>query len=302
MPPPTIQIDLARAPDQRWLALADQGSRINALLAACGGPALAILAEQDEVLAVVRAVMPADHYDELAGLARLAGVDERLLLLANCTYDLGKFRLGCSALAVATGRGPLHGRNLDWWAPDDALAAETLICRFINAPAGAFTTIGWPGYLGALSGVAPGRFAVTLNAAFSDDPPVPRTPVACVLRRVLEEAATYDEALATLTRTPLSTDCIIMLSGCRDDQLAVIERAPGRHAVRHAVGGVIMATNDFLVLDQRPGAFASEIHRTSCSRLARLAALAAAQPPRTPALLVFSAATGLCEVEAVYLG
>ncbi len=49
-----------------------------------------------------------------------------------------------------------------------------------------------PGFVGVFSGVAPGRFAVTLNAVLSAEPPQPATPVVLLLRTVLEHAQTFN--------------------------------------------------------------------------------------------------------------
>jgi hypothetical protein len=87
--------------------------------------------------------------------------------LSNLYYDALKVVLGCTAFAVDAGEATLHARNLDWWTKNAALARYTTVCHFIGGAGGPFTTIGWPGFVGAFSGVAPGRFAITLNAVLS---------------------------------------------------------------------------------------------------------------------------------------
>lgn len=317
-PVPGITVDLSLPPERRWEAMFPWGRRIGGLLAAAGGPAMAALAARADVMLVVERLVPSDYLGEFHALAAVTGVDIRALLLGNATYDLVKFGIGCSAFAVDTPNGPLHGRNLDWYAPDHVLALETLVCRFINAPAGPFTTIGWPGFIGVLSGSAPGRFSITLNAAFSADPPVPRQPVALLLRRVFEEERTFADAVARLSREPISTDCLILVAGVRAGEMVVIERTPSRHAVRRPRDGAIQVTNDYVALAPdlaRPPE--SDIQRTSCGRYRRLETLLAAARPAsgeavrhvladpevqmeiTVQRMVFSAAQGLCEVEPV---
>lgn len=316
--PPTITVDLALPPQRRWEPLFAWGGRIGRLLAAAGGPSMAALAAHDDVMQVVQRLVATDHLAEFRGLAAATGVDLRALLLGNATYDLVKFGIGCSAFAVDAPGGPLHGRNLDWYAPDNVLALETLLCRFVNGPAGPFSTVGWPGFIGALSGCAPGRFSITLNAAFSADPPVPRQPVALLLRRIFEEERSFAGAVARLSREPIATDCLILIAGVRAGEMAVIERTPSRHAVRGPLRGAIHVTNDYVALcpDAAHGP-ASDIRQTSCGRFQRLQELLAhghphssdavrrlladreVQLPITVQRMVFSAGTGLCEAEAV---
>src|SRR5580658_2391321 len=79
--------------------------------------------------------------------------------------------MACTAFAIDTPSGPLHARNLDWTSANGRLASETIIVNFRRGEQGPlYRTIGWPGFVGCLSGVAPGRFAATLNAVMSDDP------------------------------------------------------------------------------------------------------------------------------------
>jgi hypothetical protein len=46
-----------------------------------------------------------------------------------------------------------------------------------------YRLVGWPGFAGGFSGLAPGRFAVTLNAVFSNDPVEVATPITFLIRR-----------------------------------------------------------------------------------------------------------------------
>ena len=72
------------------------------------------------------------------------------------------------------------------------------------AAAGEFTTVGWPGFIGVFSGIAPRRFAVTLNAVISDEPLQAASPVVFLLRQVLEEAPDFQSALRTLKESTVS--------------------------------------------------------------------------------------------------
>jgi hypothetical protein len=229
-----------------------------------------------------RQFVPADYWAELESLTRILGIALSDAVQCNLYYDVLKLVLGCTAFAVDTADGVLHARNLDWWTESEILSRYTMICNFVGGAAGEFTTIGWPGFVGAFSGVAPGRFAVTLNAVLSLDPAVPATPVVFVLRNVLERARTYDEALATLRAAPLPSDSLLLLTGTRAGEHVVIERTPSRSAVRRGESGSTCVTNGYRQLPISAGEPRSEILATSCGRLERIESLLAQAGPRTP--------------------
>lgn len=158
------------------------------------------------------------------------------------------------------------------------LATETLVARFINGPAGEFFTVGWPGFIGALSGVAPGRFSVTLNSVISGDSPEVALPAVALLRLVLQQAPSFEVALERLSRSIIASDAIIMLVGTKADEIVVIERTPTRHAVRRAERGALRATNDYRALRGVTEAKVGEIQQTSCDRFDRIGELLA-EPP-----------------------
>lgn len=135
-----------------------------------------------------------------------------------------------------------------------------------------YSLVGWPGFIGCFSGVAPGRFAVTLNAVLSDDAPQVAEPVVFLLRRALDEAADWKAALRLLRDTPIASDCLLLLTGVRAGELVVIERTPTRAAVREASGGFVHVTNDYRALRSGPD-LAGPLGGTSCARANRLAAL-----------------------------
>lgn len=199
----------------------------------------------------------------------------------NLHYDAMKAVLmGCTAFAVDSPAGPLHGRNLDWWTENGLLERFTLVTRFVGGSCGEFVTVGWPGFAGVLSGLAPGRFAVTLNAVISRERPRAAMPVVFLLRQVLEEAASFAEALAMSRDTPVASDSLLLLSGVRAGELAVIERTPTRAEVRWGTDGAVFATNDYRALSaSAPGEARSELAATSCGRFDRMAALVGAGRP-----------------------
>jgi hypothetical protein len=197
------------------------------------------------------------------------------VLLANFYYDALKVVLGCTAFAVDTPDGPLHGRNLDWGTRDHLLARCTLVLDYRHGDALAYRVVGWPGYIGALSGVRPGAFAVTLNAVLSDDPPAFLPPVTLLLRSVLAGAADFVSAVARLEAAPIASDCLLLVTGVNPGEMVVIERSPTRAARRGPEAGVLVVTNDYRCLPVASGGVpsvpdaprvASTLATTSCGR------------------------------------
>ena len=111
---------------------------------------------------VLNALMGMHYRAEAEELASLLGTSPGEVLVANLAYDLSH-AAGCSTFVRPTAEGPLHARNLDWSFPDELLRTHTTIVRFANARRGSYATVTWPGLFGALTALAPGRFAVTVN-------------------------------------------------------------------------------------------------------------------------------------------
>lgn len=128
-------------------------------------------------------------------------------------------------------------RVLDWRLP--GLGANLVAARR-EAAAGAWTELTWPGFVGTVQGLAPGRFAAALNQAplrrrtgiRGLDWAVERLgiwrqnglPPAHLLRRVFERARDYNEAAAMLIKTPLALPAIFLLSGPKAGQGCIVER------------------------------------------------------------------------------
>ena len=233
----------------------------------------------DDLIAAAAIVLTRRERAELEALAELAGVPVWQAIITSGYYDLFSSSLGCTALAIDAPEGPWHARNLDWFDDSGLLRSAGVICRFLRDGATRFWTIGWPGYLAALSGVAPGRFAVTLNAVASAELRSLARPVSYLIREVLDEATDFDSARERLADTPILSDCILMLTGPRPGEIAVIERTPSRHALRGAIDGVAVATNHYVALDTEPPMSASgdgPLASTSGERFERASELARA--------------------------
>jgi hypothetical protein len=281
-----LTVDLRRPPEDRWHLTPAQCQQGRELLASYRAD-LGISRDASELLlSSAREVVRAEHWAEMEALSRLVDLPVSDIALCNFYYDVLKVvldrTLGCTAFAVDAPDGILHARNLDWWTENAALARFTCVCHFVGGPVGPFTTIGWPGFIGAFSGIAPGRFAVTLNAVLSLEPAQLATPVVFLLRSVLEEAQSFEEAQAVLSNAPLPCDCLLLLTGIRSGELVVMERTPSRYAIRQARDGYVGVTNGYHQLTAGLGDTSSELLATSCQRLLRVEALIGNERPRNP--------------------
>lgn len=282
MPIPSFSVSLNYTPEDRWRGIEIYRDAARALVAYyvrdLGG-----LGQFGDLLAAYRdACVTQDYAREMKSLAKLLGMPESEILLTNLYYDAIKHIIACTAFAVDGVDGPLHARNLDWWTEGEMLSEHTLLTEYSRLGQPHFTVVGWPGYAGALSGVAHGRFAVTLNSVLSDDPPELAAPVTFVLRDVLDTARNFDEAVARLQDTPLASDSLLLVTGTNQGEMVVVERTPNREAVREAEDGIIVATNDYHALSTECHAAAvATLADTSCSRFKRASHLLRQYRPTT---------------------
>jgi hypothetical protein len=151
------------------------------------------------------------------------------------------YEWGCTSRAApaADGAGAELLRVLDW--PDPGLGRHVM-ALVIHSPAGPWLTLTWPGYVGALQGMAPGRFSAALNQAPLEGPTGiraldwaatrravwrrPHPPAAHLLRRVFETAPDYATARRLLSETPIAAGAIFALAGTVAEESCVIERRP----------------------------------------------------------------------------
>jgi hypothetical protein len=173
------------------------------------------------------------YVDEIATIANILGYPG-IWFLNGC------YEWGCTTLAREEVGVPWLARTLDW--PFPGLGRYLEIAR-MQGPAGAFDNVSWPGYAGALTASAPGRFAATINQA----PLRRRThhpwlrpydmalnlvrmwgirfiPPDHLLRNVFETCASYGEAKRRLETTPIARPVIYTLVGCEAGERCVIER------------------------------------------------------------------------------
>ncbi len=117
----------------------------------------------------------------------------------------------------------------------------------------------------------------------SEDPLELAPPVSLLLRQALETAAGFEEAVDLLCHSPISSDCLSLVSGTKPGEMVVIERSPSRFGLRKPKDGFVVVTNDYRALDGRQnGVGGSELAATSCTRFDRTNELLTSSPPTEP--------------------
>lgn len=211
------------------------------------------------------------HLEEIDAIAAKIGRPGAYFLSVNyewgCTCRVGPSPDAKSARLV---------RVLDWATPG---LGRHLICARVNAAAGPFVALTWPGYSGVIQAMAPGRFSAALNQApmrsttglwpidwAANRARVWRTPhptPVSVLRDVFETAGDFKEAKEMLTKRPVAAPAIFSIAGLKPNECAVIER---REETAHVHEGTNTAANHW----QTPGWRASPRGSDSPGRAAMM--------------------------------
>ncbi|HXJ20845.1 MAG TPA: C45 family peptidase [Polyangia bacterium] len=282
---PEIDLDLSLPPGERWRGLAAHADAAGRLLDCYLRDLSQLGAFAPLIESYADAFVGPEHRAEVASIAHIVGRPERDVLLGSLYYDAFRQLIGCTAFACDGPDGPIHARNLDWWTEDKMLARLTCLVNAHGGNAiGPYQMVSWPGFIGALSGLAPGRFSVTLNAAISNERPSLAAPVVLVLRRVLESCRDFGAAVDLLERTPIAADCLLLVAGTRQGEMAVIERTSTRAAVRGPERGFVAVTNDYRSLAAVGSAKVGDrLQETACARFDRAVARLSEALPQNPA-------------------
>ena len=157
--------------------------------------------------------------------------------LLNASYQWA-----CTSLAGEHNGAPWLLRTLDW--PFLGLGRYADVAR-MQGDCGDFFSVTWPGYVGALTAMAPFRFAACVNqapmrrrtahrwlrpyrfrrqCASRSGAPTDLMPPDQLLRRTFELCGDFAAARHMLETTPVARPVIYTLVGCAADERCVIER------------------------------------------------------------------------------
>lgn len=196
------------------------------------------------------------YTSEIEAIAKLLG-------FSGAWFLNGSYQWGCTALAREERGAPWLARTLDWPLP--GMGRHVDVAR-MSGSAGDFYNVAWPGYVGVLTAMAPGRFAAAINQAplrrrshwralrFADIAAnavntwrhVRHIPADQLLRQVFETCGSFAEARARLETVPVARPVIYTLIGCAPGERCVIERTEVAFRTRYEG---VSAANDWEVAD-----------------------------------------------------
>jgi isopenicillin-N N-acyltransferase-like protein len=193
---------------------------------------------------------PRSHRAEFSSAMKAAQVDRELLILINTAFDVVS-AFACSTLVAEPARSEtgalLFGRNLDL-PPFANLHELALVTVYRTQGKRAFASVGFPGQFGVISGMNDAGLCVAVNEILETKDASAKfnplgTPKLLLLRRVLEECATLDDAeklIAAATRTGM-----MAVTVCDQKESAVLEITTKSVVRRRPDAGICTCTNHF---------------------------------------------------------
>ena len=228
-------VEHARLRRQEMLALR------NACFSMIPAPLRGIVRPLDRISARWLKASPSPYVGEIDRIAGIAGRPG--VWFVNASYEWG-----CTT-RIDVEPTPILRRTLDW--PFAGLGRHVEVA-LQDGGAGAYANVTWPGAVGVLTAVAPGRFAAAINQG----PMYRRTkatallpadfllngygawwhpgrwPAAHLLRFAFDTCATFNEAVALLTETPLARPALFSIVGAAPGEGCLIERTETAAVVR----------------------------------------------------------------------
>jgi len=205
--------------------------------------------------------VPSDYQMEIYGLSRgyvdpfrgIASLYHRILNY-HAAHDISHVvmdspLMGCTSFA-AWGRKTadghlLVGRNFDFnpgrWFDENKVVIRVKPDRGLG-----FISVAWSGMAGAVSGINDALIAVTINGAQSAPPRTIGTPVSLVMREVLQNARTLEEAVEIIKRSQVFVSDLYLVACGKTSRVVVVEKTPTKCAVRQAIGNSLVCANHFL--------------------------------------------------------
>lgn len=169
-----------------------------------------------------------EFYNELQGVAKYANISFEEAYAFNLIYELLS---SCTSIVSIDKNGNIiHGRNLDY--PYGSLLSKFLVrYEFYRNGSLIFEGDGNAGFLGLATGMKKGAFAVSLNQRDSTSKKgetsldmVIKLPVPYIIRKVLENAENFDDAVNMLSREKFASNAYLIVSGIDINEGVVLTR------------------------------------------------------------------------------
>lgn len=193
---------------------------------------------------------PQTHRREFGVAMKTSKVNRDLLVLINTAFDVVS-AFACSTIVAEPERSAsgeiVFGRNLD--LPRFAHLHElTMVTVYHPKDKHAFASIGFPGLFGVVSGMNEKGLALAVNEIVEAKDDGAKfnpfgTPKLFLLRRVLEECSTVDEAEALLKKATRTGMMAVTVADPKS--FAVFEVTAKTVVRREKVDGILTCTNHF---------------------------------------------------------
>jgi len=176
--------------------------------------------------------IPSRYRRELEGLADGAEVPlqdlRRLHVLSVLTER------ACSSFAVfgqATADGKVyHSRNFDW-TMEIGMQDHPLLVVYKPDKVIPFVNIGYAGWIGCLSGMNAQGISIGHIGAISDDKSLFGTPMPFLIRRLVEEASSLDDAARIVTTVPRTVGHNYVIADGQAREAIALETCRGHCAI-----------------------------------------------------------------------
>ncbi|MFW5793098.1 MAG: C45 family autoproteolytic acyltransferase/hydrolase [Bacteroidota bacterium] len=183
--------------------------------------------------------VPMEYQKEIFGISRNASNEYNYIskpyhriLNYHAAHDIGHAlqnmnMVYCTAFGVKNQRSSdnnmIIGRNFDLYIGDGF--AENKIVTFFNPENGyKLSTITWGGMIGAVSGMNEKGLTITYNSAKSDIPKSAKIPVSILARKILQYAATIDEAYEIAKSHETFVSGSFFIASAEENRMVVIEK------------------------------------------------------------------------------
>lgn len=205
----------------------------------------AVLAHAERFIPSIASYAP-HLLEEMHGIAEGAGRDLREIIAINARTELMygvTQRAECTSIGISTvasSDGNIRvAQNWDW---RPSLAGSLILWALHRDDGPDLLTLTEAGMVGKI-GINSSGLAMCINLLVSDtDDAGPAVPMHIILRKVLEEARSVEEAIRIIGTTERCTSCFHMLAD-RSGALAGVEATPAGQHVLRPTSGVLTHTN-----------------------------------------------------------
>lgn len=193
--------------------------------------------------------IPPEYLEEIKGLAEGAGLE--YIDVLNMSAHVDYFAILCSTI-VATGNATPDGklveaRNLDW-AQGGLQDLDKFSTVFVVRPdkGHSFVSVLYPGIVGALTAVNDAQITAELNFSMAKENGKSGMPALIMLRHLIQNASTLDEAEAILRNAARFAGYNIMVTDGKTNEARLIEVAYEKLGTKSPENGLLISTNHFI--------------------------------------------------------